>query len=91
MINWKVRFANENFWLGFIPAVGLLLSLILDLFGVQFDANGIVTKLLGIVKALFAVLAIVGIVNDPTTNGLSDSERALRYEQPWNDHPDLED
>ena len=33
----------------------------------------------------FAVLVILGIVVDPTTDGLGDSERAMAYEEPWAD------
>ncbi|MCB6567326.1 phage holin, partial [Desulfovibrio desulfuricans] len=35
-----------------------------------------------VVNALFAVLSILGIVVDPTTNGVSDSARALEYSNP---------
>ncbi len=37
------------------------------------------------INALFAVLVILGIVVDPTTDGLGDSERAMAYEEPWAD------
>ena len=39
-------------------------------------------KLLAVVNALFAVLMILGVVNDPTTSGVSDSEQALTYDRP---------
>ena len=34
---------------------------------------------------LFAVMAILGIVADPTTEGLYDSKRAMSYDEPWHD------
>ena len=34
---------------------------------------------------MFAVLAILGVVVDPTTSGIGDSERAMSYEEPWQD------
>jgi len=40
---------------------------------------------LAVVNALFTVLAIIGVVNDPTTNGLSDSVRAMGYDKPYKD------
>lgn len=40
-------------------------------------------KLLEVVNALFAVLAILGVVNDPTTAGVADSQRAMSYEAPY--------
>ena len=81
-INWKVRIKNKAFWLAIIPAVALLISLILELFGVNYDFSGVVEKLLKIVEAVFLVLAILGIVNDPTTATLSDSDLAMTYQEP---------
>ena len=34
------------------------------------------------VDALFAVLVILGVVVDPTTEGLGDSDRAMTYTKP---------
>ena len=90
-INWGVRFANEKFWLAFIPGALLVVSLILDLFGVKIDFGEIGNKLAEIVKAVFALLAILGIVNDPTTDGMGDSKRAMTYELPFKDWADEED
>lgn len=85
IINWRVRFTNKTFWLELIPAVLLLAQLVLDLFGVAMDFGDLGNKLRAIVNAVFAVLAILGIVNDPTTFGASDSLRALSYEEPFKD------
>jgi phi LC3 family holin len=81
-INWKVRFKNKAFWLGFIPAVIILLQTISVLFGVKIPLEGIEDKLINVVEALFAVLALLGIVVDPTTNGLSDGFYGLQYTAP---------
>jgi len=85
MINWKVRFANKDFWLQAIPAMLLLIQVILNVFGVQFDFGDIGNKLIAVVNAVFGFLAILGVVNDPTTFGLSDSKRAMTYETPHRD------
>lgn len=85
MINWKVRFNNETFWKAFIPALGLVVTSILEAIGVQFDVTPIVASLLKIVKAVFALLAIIGVVVDPTTDGVNDSKRAMTYDKPWHD------
>jgi len=85
MINWKVRFANKDFWLQAIPALLLLIQVILNVFGVQFDFGDIGNKLIAVVNAVFGFLAILGVVNDPTTFGLSDSKRAMTYETPHRD------
>lgn len=82
MINWKVRAKNKNFWIALIPATLLLVQAVLACFGVAWDYSQVSQELLGVVNALFAVLAILGIVTDPTTEGIGDSEQALGYEAP---------
>ena len=82
MINWKVRLKNVNFWLTAIPAMLLVLQTLAALFGWQLELGAIQEKLLAAVNALFALLAVLGVVNDPTTAGLKDSQRALGYRRP---------
>lgn len=82
MINWKVRIRNKNFWLTLIPAVFLLIQVAAAVFGFQIDLGDLGNKLLEVVNALFAVLAILGIVTDPTTAGVKDSEQAMTYTEP---------
>lgn len=81
-INWKVRLKNKNFWITLIPAVLLFAQVVLAVFGVEVDFGDIGNKLLAVVNAAFVVLSILGIVTDPTTNGISDSEQAMTYEKP---------
>ena len=85
MINWIVRIKNKNFWLTAIPALLLLVQTVAALFGFTLDLGEIGDKLLAVVNALFALLAILGVVNDPTTAGLSDSEQAKTYTCPKED------
>ena len=85
MINWTVRIKNKNFWLALIPAVLLLIQVAASIFGFTINLGDIGNKLLAFVDALFVVLAILGIVNDPTTDGLSDSNRAMGYIEPHKD------
>lgn len=82
MINWKVRIKNKTFWLTLIPAVLLLAQVVAAVFGYIVDFGELGNKLIDVVNALFAVLMILGIVNDPTTAGVSDSKQALTYETP---------
>lgn len=84
-INWKVRIKNKNFWLTVIPAFLLLVQVLLAVFGVNIDIGDIGNKLIAVVNAAFGVLAILGVVADPTTAGLSDSALAMTYEKPKND------
>ena len=87
MINWKVRIKNPAFWMSLIAAVGLAAQTVAEVFGYTIDLSTTVGKLQAVVRAVFTVLAIMGIVNDPTTSGVGDSERALGYEVPWKDDP----
>lgn len=81
-INWIVRIKNKTFWLTAIPAVLLLVQVVADAFGFAIDLGDLGNKLIAIVNALFAVLAILGIVTDPTTAGVSDSSLAMTYDKP---------
>ena len=82
MINWKVRVLNKTFWLTLVPALALLLQTFLAVFGIKLELGETIDKLLVFINALFAVLMIVGIVNDPTTSGISDSTLAKTYDLP---------
>ncbi|MBR2388157.1 MAG: phage holin [Clostridia bacterium] len=81
-INWLVRIKNKNFWLAIIPALLLLIQVVAAVFGIQLDLGDIGNKLLAVVNAVFGVLAIIGVVNDPTTKGIADSDQAMTYDKP---------
>lgn len=81
-INWKVRIKNKLFWVAIIPALLMLIQQVLALFGVSLDMSGLSEELIEIVGTVFSILAIVGIVADPTTKGMSDSQQALGYDEP---------
>lgn len=85
MINITTRIKNKTFWLTLIPAVLLLIQVCAAPFGYQWDFGILNEQLAAIVNALFAVLAILGVVVDPTTAGVGDSKRAMAYEKPHTD------
>ena len=85
MINWKIRIQNRMFWLALVPAFLLLIQAVAQVFNISVDFTNLNKDLLGVVNALFTVLAIVGVVADPTTKGLSDSTQALTYSKPKED------
>lgn len=85
MINWKIRAKNKTFWLALVPAFLLLIQAVAQVFNISLDFTNLNKDLLGVVNALFTVLAIVGVVADPTTKGLSDSTQALTYSKPKED------
>lgn len=82
MINWRVRIRNKLFWLTLVPAVLVLICAIADVAGIKLDFTDLGAKLTALVEAVFAVLSILGIVVDPTTEGVSDSLQAMTYEYP---------
>ena len=81
-INWKVRFANKLFWITFIPQLLLVIQLVLALIGIKVDLGELGNKLVEIVNAVFLVLATLGVVVDPTTSGVEDSDQAMAYKEP---------
>ena len=84
MINWTVRLKNKAFWLALIPAL-LLAQTVAALFGYTLELSALGDKLLAVVNAVFALLAILGIAIDPTTEGLGDSQQAMSYTKPKED------
>ena len=82
MINWRVRIRNKAFWVAIIPAVLVFIQVVAAVFGYTLDLGELGNKLIAVVNAVFVVLSILGVVNDPTTSGLSDSKQAMTYELP---------
>ena len=86
-INLLVRLKNKTFWLLLIPALLLVVQTIASLFGYNWDFVVLNQQITAIINAIFAVLSILGIVVDPTTAGIGDSQRALTYTEPKVDLP----
>ena len=82
-LNYEVRIKNPWFWVG-------LISVALTAIGVdpqtftswQSVLNGILSVLSNPVQLGTFILSILSVFIDPTTNGLSDSNRALQYKKP---------
>ncbi len=81
-INWMVRAKNKAFWVALIPAALLLIQTVAALLGFSLDLGDVGEKLLAVVNAIFGVLVILGVVVDPTVEGVSDSARAMKYDEP---------
>jgi phi LC3 family holin len=81
-INWMVRIKNKTFWIAVIPAILLLVQVVASVFGYTLDLGDLGNKLLDVVNAAFGVLVILGVVTDPTTAGLGDSDQAMTYTEP---------
>lgn len=82
-VNWKVRFKNKV-WLGSFLSliVGFVYSLL-----AMFDVYPTVTQntVLQFVNQLLLLLGLIGVIQDPTTVGVQDSNRAMSYTEPWDD------
>lgn len=85
MINLKVRAKNKMFWLTMIPAALMLIKVCAELLGFDLAMDGLAGKLEELVNVVFVMLALLGVVNDPTTAGIGDSKQALTYAQPKKD------
>lgn len=79
-INWKVRFKHTPFLFALFALVMLLVQQVASFFGVDTTIyNEQVTDLF---NTVLAILVLVGVVSDPTTEGVSDSQQAMRYHKP---------
>lgn len=82
-VNWKIRFRNKLWLSSFISAILAIVYTILDVAGVFPNMSE--ASLLRIIDAFLLILSLLGVVVDPTTTGINDSERAQKYSQPWDD------
>lgn len=82
-VNWKVRFKNKT-WLSMF--LSLIIGFVFNLLK-MFDVVPVVTEnfVMQIVGQVLTFLGLIGVLVDPTTAGLNDSERAMNYEEPWQD------
>ena len=85
-INWKVRMKNKMFWLAMVPAFLLVAQIVSGWFGYTLAADLIGDEATNFINAVFALLVILGVVVDPTTDGVEDSNQAMRYDYPKRDH-----
>ena len=79
-INWKVRMKNKTWLLAFLGTIAAFVYQILGLADiVPAIGEDLTVQLIGIAVNLLVTL---GIVQDPTTAGVSDSAQALEYTCP---------
>lgn len=74
-MDWKARIKNKAFWVALIPAVIVLIQVVGNVFGLDLsNLTGLSQQLIDVVNAIFVVLSILGVVIDPTTNGIKDNK-----------------
>lgn len=79
-INWKVRFKNKTWLLGFIATIVAFIYQILAQFNVVAPISH--DEVINIVGIIINLLVGLGVLIDPTTKGFKDSTRAMRYTEP---------
>ena len=72
-INWRLRFQNKATLLAIASTVILLIQQL----GFKLPDN-----IADIVNTFLTLLVLLGVINDPTTEGISDSPKALTYNEP---------
>ena len=85
-MNWKVRFRNKT-WLTLF--LSLIIGFVFNILKL-FDIVPAVTEntVLTIVAQILEFLGLIGVLVDPTTAGIGDSNRAMSYAEPWDDRKD---
>lgn len=79
-INWKVRFKNKVWLVTFLSAIIAFIYQILSMFEIvpAISQENIIQVLMIIINLLVGL----GVLIDPTTQGINDSNRAMRYMEP---------
>lgn len=63
-IDWKVRLRHKTFWISLVSALVLLFQQL----GIQFFPE----NTMDITNTILTIFTILGVINNPTTNGLTD-------------------
>ena len=79
-INWKVRVKEPAFWIATIPVMITFAYSVFAFAG--FTPSITQDTVQNLFIALVALLAQFGIIVDPTTKGVNDSDRAMTYDKP---------
>ena len=76
-INMKLRLQNKQFVVGLVSALLLLAGQIAQLLGYNID-EAVSSGVMDIVNTVLAILVSIGVIQDPTTKGLSDDEEVMK-------------
>lgn len=79
-LNLKVRFKNKVFVVAFVAAVLAFIYQLLGMFGVVPGVTQ--DEIMKVITMLLDILVMMGVLVDPTTEGVSDSDRAMTYDEP---------
>ena len=82
-VNWNVRFRNKVWLASFLSAIVIVVFTLLNIFGISPGFTE--EKIMRVINAALVILSLLGVIIDPTTNGVKDSKRAMMYIDPWDD------
>ncbi len=71
-INWRKKISNKSFWITLVPAGLLLIQTIAAVFGFKLDLSETGNRLLEVTNSAFALLTVLGVVNNPNTPKIGD-------------------
>lgn len=85
-INWMIRIKNIYFWIAIAGVVFTAMGLKAEMFT---SWNIVFEQLKELINNPFmlgsVILSVIGVINDPTTYGITDSTQALQYVKPKKD------
>ncbi|MBO5290282.1 MAG: phage holin [Clostridia bacterium] len=76
-INIKARLKNKTFLISFSALAIAFVYQILSLFGFTPEISE--NEVVNVFSIVINILACVGVIVDPTTEGMNDSDRAMTY------------
>ena len=85
--NWKVRFKNKIWLTSFVSLIiGFVFSLLrmLDVYPGFTES-----QVTNIANQILTFLGLIGVLVDPTTYGINDSNLAMTYEEPKKDDDEV--
>lgn len=82
-INWTLRLQNKATLAALAATVLAFAYQLCGIFGIVPPISQ--DSLMQLVGIVLNILVALGVVTDPTTSGLSDSARALGYDEPYTD------
>lgn len=87
LFNWGVRFKNKTWVIAFISQIMIVAQIVLEGLNIlgwtTFRlTNELQNEILMLVNGILMILAMLGIIQDPTTKGYRDSKRAMEYKEP---------
>lgn len=76
-MNFKVRFKNKTFVFTFATLIVAFVYQILGIIGVVPSVSE--DTIINVITIIINLLATLGVLVDPTTEGIEDSDRAMTY------------